>query len=85
MDYNATYAKKNKEENTQHIFECSAYEDLWTGLKERDSLVSIINNNKTKEIARTINNILTRREEFLKMEPTTAPLHRGSSLPDGSE
>ena len=33
----------------------------------------------------TINSILTRKEGFQRMDPNTAPLLRGSSLPDGNK
>ena len=45
--------------------------------KKRDSIRSILNNNKTEEVAKTINNILTRKEGFQKKEPNTAPLIEG--------
>ena len=71
--WNCDMCKNNKEENTQHIFECSAYEDLTKELKDRSSLQEILRKNETEKVAETIRKIISRRDEFQKMESPPLP------------
>ena len=69
-----------KVENTQHIFECPAYEEVYKKLKGTNSLSEIMKRNRPEEVADSIKEIMKLREEIesQQMEHIAAPKSSGS-------
>ena len=95
LDLRANYKNKYKDglecktcvgkvENTQHIFECPAYEEVFKKLKGTNSLSEIMKRNRPEEVADSIKEIMKLREEkeSQQMKHIAAPQPSGSSRLD---
>ena len=80
---------KDKDETTQHIYECKEYEHIQKYIKIKNNVEETLRINNLAKLANITRKIMETRKEKLEIrrsqkdQPTTAPLCTGSSLPDG--